>query len=400
MVELAGSSWNHERGHAPLVATAAEYERITGKVCIRWSPRSLKEFGVSSVEDLARRYDLIVIDHPHVGLIAESGCAVAIDEATDPDGLRSLASGSPGRSHGSYYYAGHQWALAIDAACQVSAWRPDLLPHPPMTWAEVADLSRSGRVLWPLCDVDAAASMLTLLATLEAPATFITGHILDRNAARRGLALMREIALASDPRCLTANPIGALEALSDGAAFCYAPLTFGYLNYARAGHRGAQVRFGDIPRFGAADQPRGALLGGAGLAVSAYSQHRDAAVSYALYVASAGTQRSTYLAAGGQPAHGDVWSDAAADEVSGGFFTGTGPTMEASWTRPRDPRFVQFQNEMIELFGHSRRWLTYPEEFLDDLEACYRRHQGLPSQCAREHAQGRSGTPAQRRHGA
>ena len=30
MVQLTGSSWQHERGHAPMVATAAEYERITG----------------------------------------------------------------------------------------------------------------------------------------------------------------------------------------------------------------------------------------------------------------------------------------------------------------------------------------------------------------------------------
>ena len=329
---------------------------------------------MSSVEGLARDHDLIVVDHPHIGLIAQSGCAVALDEVIDPDGLASLAAGSPGRSHQSYHYAGHQWAVAIDAACHVSAWRPDLLPEPPITWAEVAELSRSGRVLWPLCDVDAAASMLTLLACLKAPVSFAAGDVLDRAAARRGLALMREIALASDPRCLTANPIDALEALGSGTAFCYAPLTFGYLNYARARHSGAQIRFGDIPRFAVDDQPGRALLGGAGLAVSASSKHPDAAVRYALYVASASAQRSTYLAAGGQPAHGEVWSDPAADELSGGFFTGTGPTMEASWTRPRDPGFVRFQNEMIELFGDSRRWLMYPEEFLDNLEACCRRH--------------------------
>ncbi len=74
MIELRGSSWHHERGHAPMVATAAEYQRITGgAVRVRWEPRSLKEFGVASVEGLARDYDLVVIDHPHIGLIAETG---------------------------------------------------------------------------------------------------------------------------------------------------------------------------------------------------------------------------------------------------------------------------------------------------------------------------------------
>ena len=122
MVQLTGSSWHHERGHAPMVATAAEYERITGgAVRVRWEPRSLKEFGVSPVEDLARRYDLVVIDHPHIGLIAGTGCAVPVNEFTSAAELSALADRSPGRSHQSYHYDGHQWALAVDAACQVSA---------------------------------------------------------------------------------------------------------------------------------------------------------------------------------------------------------------------------------------------------------------------------------------
>ena len=114
MVQLSGSSWHHERGHAPMEATAAEYERITGgAVQVHWTPRSLKEFGVSPVEDLARRHDLVVIDHPHIGLIAGTGCAVPVDAFTSDDELRALADGSPGRSHQSYHYDGHQWALAV-----------------------------------------------------------------------------------------------------------------------------------------------------------------------------------------------------------------------------------------------------------------------------------------------
>jgi multiple sugar transport system substrate-binding protein len=84
----------------------------------RWEPRSLKDFGVASVEDLARDYDLVVIDHPHIGLIAETGCAVPLDEMAAPGDLAALGACSHGRSHQSYHYGGRQWALAVDAACQ------------------------------------------------------------------------------------------------------------------------------------------------------------------------------------------------------------------------------------------------------------------------------------------
>jgi multiple sugar transport system substrate-binding protein len=358
-----------------MVATAAEYERITGgAVRVGWEPRSLKDFGVALVDDLARRYDLVLIDHPHIGLIAETGCAVPLDETSAAGDLAALAAGSPGRSHQSYHYAGHQWALAIDAACQVSARRPDLLPEPPASWDDVIELSRRGRVLWPLCDVDSAASLLTLLAGLGRPLTFADGAAIDREAAARALGLLREVASASDPRCLSMNPIATLDTLSSSDDYWYSPLLFGYINYSRPGHRGRQVAFGDIPALAGQDGPRGALLGGAGLMVSAYSPHREAAVGYALHVAAGLTQRTSYLTAGGQPAHQAAWTDPAADEWSGGFFAATGPAITASWTRPRQPGFAGFQNEMIELFGQHRRWLEKPGPFLDDLDALYRRH--------------------------
>ena len=80
----------------------------------------------------------MLIDHPHIGLIAETGCAVPLDETSAAGDLAALAACSPGRSHESYHYGGHQWAVAVDAACQVSARRPDLLPEPPVSWDDVS----------------------------------------------------------------------------------------------------------------------------------------------------------------------------------------------------------------------------------------------------------------------
>ena len=67
-VALKGMTWNHPRGYLPLEAAAREWEARTG-VAVNWDKRSLQDFESFPVELLAREYDLIIIDHPHVGQI-------------------------------------------------------------------------------------------------------------------------------------------------------------------------------------------------------------------------------------------------------------------------------------------------------------------------------------------
>ena len=372
-VRLRGSSWDHPRGHAPMVATAKYFESMSeGRVSIEWVPRTLKEFGMVSVEELAESFDLIVMDHPHIGTMAESGCVVPLDELIDAATLEALAESSPGRSHQSYRYQGHQWALAIDAACQTSAYRPDRVATLPSTWRDVIALAESGTVLWPLCAVDAAASFMTVaLAGGEACASS-RDNFVSRDVGRWSMTTMYEVARRSDPICLNSNPIEALEALSHSDDFAYSPLTFCYVNYSRDDHQGHRVAFGEIPAADAASHPGGALLGGAGLAISSACASLDEAVAYALYVASPAVQSGLYYSSGGQPAHLAAWTNPLLDEVAGGFFTGVGPVLAKSWTRPNGPRFATFQNAMTE---HFAEWYTREAEFnvfLDKLDALYR----------------------------
>jgi multiple sugar transport system substrate-binding protein len=372
-IRLTGSSWDHPRGHAPMVATAARYqEQREGAVAVEWTARSLKDFGMASVDALAHQFDLIVIDHPHIGTMSQSGCALPLDDFIDAAQLELLAAGSPGRSHQSYQFGGHQWALAIDAACQTSAWRPDLIGRPPKTWDEVVELAREGRVLWPLGDVDAAASFLTLIASAGAPCATGGDRLADREAGRWALETMHTVAASSDRRCLSQNPIATLETLAHSADFVYSPLLFCYVSYSRIGHPGAKVTYGDIPTRQAGQPPRGSLLGGAGLAVSVYGRARRAAVDYCAYVASSEVQCGAYFAAGGQPAHHQAWVGPEIDLESGRFFSGAGPTIAGAWTRPNGPTFAAFQNDMIDLFGGWFDAASDPEDFLDELDALHR----------------------------
>jgi multiple sugar transport system substrate-binding protein len=350
-----------------MLATAAAYERRRGgAVRIEWKPRSLKAFGTARVEELAADFDLILIDHPHIGAMAESGAVVPLDELIDADAVTELAAGSPGRSHQSYEYDGHLWALAVDAACQVSAWRPDLVTDAPGTWDEVSELAHSGRVLWPLCDVDSAASFLSLAALAGRPCGLGEDEFVDRDVGRFALATMSAIADCSDPRCLSMNPISALNALTTSDDFVYSPLLFGYVSYSRLDVGGPRVCFGDVPVV--LREPSGALLGGAGLAVSSNGRAIADAVDYARFVAAPTTQRTLYFRSGGQPAHASAWSDPEVDRLAGAFFSATRASITGAWTRPRHPAFAEFQNQMIGLFANWRPRAERPDELLDDLE--------------------------------
>ena len=344
-VTLRGSSWAHARGHDPLVATAAEFGRQTGgSIAISWEPRSLFDFGVTPVERLAADYDLLVIDHPHVGDAAAASCLVAIDEAVPAAELRPLAAESVAGSLRSYILDGRLWALPVDIAAQVSAYRPDRLPGgPPARWAGVADLAEGGTVLWPLCPTDSFASFLTLAANHGTPCGARPPEFIARAEGLAVLAAMQSLIRLVPEACLYMDPIAVLERLSaaDGVA-SYCPLLFGYSNYGRGGFRPGRLRFAGIPALGAGG-PVGSLLGGAGLAISARCRDRAAAIRYAMWVARPATQRGLWFDAGGQPASGHAWDDPRLDELCDGFFSATRATLDASWTRPRHEGYPAFQ---------------------------------------------------------
>lgn len=356
-----------------MMATAAAYQSITdAEVSITWEARTLKEFGVLSVEELARRFDLIVIDHPHIGTMAESACVVALDDHVDAATWSSLSDQSPGGSHQSYSYAGRQWAFAIDAACQTSARRADRLARVPRTWEEVIVLAQDGRVMWPLCAVDAAASFMTLTMALGEACGESPDYFVSRPVGRWAMATMYDVARPSDPECLKANPIHVLDAFANSDDYLYAPLVFCYVNYSRDDHAGQRVAFGDIPTVQKTANSRGALLGGAGLAVSAYSDFVDEAIAYALYVASPEVQGDLYFFSGGQPAHHSAWSSQTLDRASGGFFSGVRSVLTNSWTRPNRPGFASFQNQMVDLFEEWYTCAPAPTAFLDKLDELHR----------------------------
>ncbi|WP_189644529.1 extracellular solute-binding protein [Mesorhizobium sp. M9A.F.Ca.ET.002.03.1.2] len=340
-------TWSHPRGYDPMVACSALWEQRTS-VTIEWDKRSLQDFESFPVEELARAYDLIVIDHPHVGQITAENCLAPLDVAGREAERAALAAGSVGRSYPSYNWPsykgqGRQWAFPIDTASQVQAWRPDMLSAAPANWADVLDLARRGRVLLPLRPPHSLMVFYTLAGNLGRPAVEEPGAHIDPDMGSRVFEMMREIAALVDPACLGMDPIDVLEEMAGSSSrIACAPLIYGYVSYAIAGFRTNRLAFADIPVAGNAG-PIGSALGGTGIAVSAFSKAKQAAIDFAYWIASGEVQRGPYASAGGQPGHAAAWGDAAVNAAAGNFYKDTRATLEGAWVRPRHDGYMAFQ---------------------------------------------------------
>jgi multiple sugar transport system substrate-binding protein len=344
-IQIHGLAWDHRRCWGPLDASIAPYRALHPDVSVAWDRRSLYEFGEGRIDEAVRRYDLVIFDHPFVGDIAAGRLMVPFDAYLSESERRRFEADSVGASWRSYQALGRQWALPIDAAAQVAAYRPDLLAtyaeRLPASHREVLDLARSARddgkwIGLPLMPTDAMCLLFSFAASAD-EAVGADGAFLPRRSVERIVGELRELTALVHPASREWNPIRCYDHMISHDDVVYVPYAFGYVNY--ASRREAPVlAFGDIPN----SPPHGALLGGAGIGVSAFSANRDAAAAYALFLCSQEYQCSDYVAHGGQPGSRAAWVDAAANQRTRGFFRDTLATLTQSYLRPTHPGFVDF----------------------------------------------------------
>jgi len=369
-IKLKGMTWSHPRGYDPMVACSNLWKEWTG-VSIEWEKRSLQDFESFPVEELAREYDLIVIDHPHVGQIMAENCLAPLDVPGREAEQQALSTGSVGQSYPSYNWQGKQWAFPIDTATQVCAWRPDLIAKAPDSWEKLLDLAKAGKVLLPLRPPHSLMTFYTLSGNLGSPCA-ITGELIGRENGISTFEMMREIAALVDPACFEMDPIVVLEKMAKAESpIACSPLIYGYVNYAIKGFRPNLVAFADIPAAGG-DGPVGSALGGTGIAVSAFSVHRDAAIDFAYWISSGDIQRGPYASAGGQPGHADAWEDETVNEATTSFYAATRKTLEAAWMRPRHNGYMSFQQAASDRLNAGLLQSHGSLAVVDDLIALFR----------------------------
>jgi multiple sugar transport system substrate-binding protein len=356
-------TWDHPRGYDPLAGNLHLFSGLHPDIEIVWSRRSLRDFGIQSIEMLSQHFDIIVIDHPFCGRAKATGCLLDLQPLFPRDFLDMLAEESVGPSTRSYSYGGGIWGLPTDAAAQVASYRPDLLSAlgfdaPPSSFAEVLKLGKvaqqAGKTFaLPACQTDASCLVASLAANLGAPIPEDGAQLLPADIFGTVLDALEELLALSHAFSIEWNPIQAYNAMSSGNDIVYIPFAFGYSNYARRGVR-QPLRFTTVAGPGP-DPAAGAILGGAGCAISAHCQDIEAAIAYLSWMHQPEHQAGAYFGAGGQPGLRRAWTDPAVDREASGFFSGSLETLDKAYLRPRFDGFID-AFEHLGLLVH--RWLT------------------------------------------
>lgn len=384
-VQLTGIAWDHSRAFPPLAATAQRYEEAHPGVRIRWEKRTLDEFGHMSIDQLAPKFDLIVIDHPWAGFAFEKKLVHDLKPLLAQTAFNHWAQNSIGLTFDSYHYAGRLLALPIDAATPAPSWRPDLLERagvtPPATWKEAVALARRKYAVIPAFNADLFLHYLMLLKALGSDPCSTREELAPRNMMWAALDMLRELTEFMPREIFNWNPIQVAERMTATDDFAWNAFAYTYNNYARADFARTRLRFGNLISL----EPNGprlrSVLGGSGVALSTQCRNLEIALDYAGFIASATAQRTLYVNAGGQPSHCSAWIDPAADALCGGFFSGTKTAQEEAFVRPRYNGYVPLQTAGGIALQEALRDGRSPEAALNKLDELYRasRKTGLPS---------------------
>jgi multiple sugar transport system substrate-binding protein len=340
MARYRGLTWDHPRGRLALERAASTVTDAAGERLIEWDAQPLEGFEASPIEELAERYDVIVLDHPHLGDAIAAEAIRPLDTLFPAEFLAAVQRDAVGPSAASYTLDDRLWALPLDAATQVAVSVPELVPTSPRTWAEVADLATIAPVALSLAGPHAFLTYASVCVALGSEPSVVPGKgFVDPAVGERALGILSGISRALPRGTAELNPIGLLERMRRDRDIACIPLVYGYVTYATGPD---PLRFDDAPSVEIAMR-RGSTIGGTGIAVSSRCVPDDTLLAHLPGLLDPEYQRTRIPADAGQPSLRSAWTDDAVNAASGGFYRRTIATIEESWVRPRVPGYIPFQ---------------------------------------------------------
>jgi len=367
VTHFRGLTWDHPRGSVALCAAAERFSRDTGGDTLTWDVHPLEGFESRPIEEITAHYDLVVLDHPHLGDAIAAECLRPLGSLYDDAQLTEWKDAFIGRSLQSYTDPGGRlWALPLDAATQVSA-RHTSLAESPRTWAEVERFATLHPTALSLAGPHALMTFFSLCVSYGGAAEARPGRpLVSRAIGLRALDTMTRIAALAPADTVDLNPIALLERIDRGGGVVYCPLVYGYVNYSSRENVGS-VRFGDAP----VDLPggrHGSVLGGTGLAVSTRSEPTPALLEHLAWLVSPSAQEDFIPERHGQPARVGAWQSERLDWDFNGFYRDTAATLRDAWVRPRYRGYTAFQGEASAILRDAVTGGRDPDSVLEAIE--------------------------------
>ena len=349
MTHYVGLTWDHPRGREALEKASGD---IGGGHTIRWEVQSLEGFESAPIDDNCAKYDLVVLDHPHLGDALASDSIRPLSDVFTTEDIAAWQAGAVGPTIDSYTMNGSLWALPLDAATQVSVRRVSRVPTAPTSWDQLPE-----RTALSLAGPHAFLTLCSIAVGLGSD-PFATGSFGE--AGIEALEIMQRINDNAPTGTDSLNPIGLLDRMRDAEDIDYIPLVYGYVNYSSP-----ELHFGAPPA-------PGSTIGGTGIAISRRAEITPELTQHLRWLLTPETQSGFIPQHSGQPGLRSAWQDPAVDEAAHGFYSGTLDTIEHSWVRPRFAGYIPFQQQASAIVRAALAGSFSHTEALEHIDAAYR----------------------------
>lgn len=355
MIYFRGLTWDHPRGYKALEKASVPFNRL-GKTQLHWDRQPLEGFESHPIADLATKYDLLVLDHPHIGEAVAAGCLRPLNDFYSPEQIAQWKHQTIGRALQSYEWRDELWALPLDVASQVMAYRPDLIGgRLPTSWEEVLELSEwRHNVVLSLGGPHAFLTMLSIAASMGHVLTDESCEYVPASIVVRALNLMQRLFDEMDGSLYGSNPIQLLERMSQTDEIGLIPLIFGYVNYAVPQHGNAPLRFAEVPSW-TSNVQSGSVLGGTGIAFTKRCKPNQDLLCEVARLLSETFQIEFIPSADGQPSAKAAWLSSQVNQKWGGFYKNTFKTVQSAFVRPRFAGWIACQTSSADVIRNAIR---------------------------------------------
>lgn len=379
-VAFKGLTWDHPRGFNAL-DRAGRQDAI-----IQWDRQPLEGFESAPIADLCASYDLVVLDHPHLGEALANDCLWPLEKVFCQNDLQQIAKSSIGPSYRSYEMAGSAWALPLDAASQVMALRPEYEHQVPESWDDCLSFAeRTGGVALSLAGPHAVLSLMSIAAAYDAQLDLANGGWLPTALFIQSYELLAALYAQSSHIAIDRNPIGILDAMSENESIALCPLVYGYVPYA-ARPEPRKVLFRNAP-FAYSGGRTGSILGGTGIGISRRCVPSQELIDHLLWLLSTETQTGFIVANDGQPSSRAAWQNVEVNRPVSDFYRNTHDTLEHAAVRPRHHGYIKFQAEASALLRQALAEQQSPQHVCDRLQSAFDKSVNQPEEIGHERRQ-------------